>query len=209
MRIGSVDPRINGINLRGLGSFDLPSNVAFDLNVFMVNLRPNMEHGMAATPDMVRQSLISRVRDVCAANSPAYCDPSSVSGLIEQAVATYTDAYNRVKSDVANQVSSGQIATPVDYVPPIYMPGTSNQPANALDRITPAYTPVVKAPETNVLNPPQGSGPVSGQNSGTFTGTSTTTQRPGDTGKTEDGGIPLWVFAAAGLGLLFMMGRHK
>jgi hypothetical protein len=234
MRIGNVSPRINGLRL-GIGAFsspDLSGQISSYLNSFMVGLASSMEHGTAATPDVVAETLTQAAKDSCAAVAPIPCDPSSVASQIASAVATYTAAYNSAKANLQANVAAGLIATPLPasaYITPDTPPASSSQvqyssqPSNALDRVTPQTSSVRgPGPMANVLAPPTTQAPVSSTNAGSFTGTSTVAVAPGSTGggmteifrgSVSIGGfeIPnIALIGAAALGLFLMVkGKGK
>ena len=197
MRIGLVTPRLNGIvSLGGLGGPDLLGQVTSYFNSFMNSLETNLEHGMAATPDVVAETLTQAVKDSCAAVAPTPCDPTSVAPQIAAYIQQYTDAYNKARAALAQNVQAGLVTVPSSYVPPT--PSTSqvqysSQPMNALDRVTPQTATVTTPTPVNALSPPQAPAPVSAQNAGTFTGTSTTATGPGPAVSVSGGfGIPTW-----------------
>jgi len=172
MRLSDFTPRINGIvpaltvssapGMSGLGaaSYDLSGQINMYYNSFMSSLAWNVEHGMAATPDVVQHTLTQAALDSCAAVAPYPCDPSTVADLINTLVAQYTAAYNNQINTTQAQIQAGQIAVPPSYV---YVPPTTGDP-NALNTVAP--TPVVvQTTQTggNVLNPPVPVPPVTTQ----------------------------------------------
>jgi len=215
MRIGNVTPRINGlVSLGSLGAGpDLLGQVTMYFNSFMASLETNLEHGMAATPDVVAETLNQAVKDSCAAVAPTPCDPSSVSSQIASFVQQYTDAYNTAKAALAQNVQAGLVTVPSSYIPPAPSPSQvqySSQPANALDRVTPQTSTVYSAPATSVLTPPVTQPPISGQNAGTFTGTQTTVTGPGVTSEAPTGfGIPTWALVGAAAFGIYLMVKGK
>lgn len=215
MRIGLTTPRLNGIvSLGGLGAGpDLLGQVTMYFNSFMASLETNLEHGMAATPDVVAETLNQAVKDSCAAVAPTPCDPTSVSSQIASFVQQYTNAYNTAKTALAQNVQAGLVTVTSSYVPP---PSTSqvqysSQPANALDRVTPQTSQVTPAPVVSSLAPPQTTAPMPGQNAGTFTGTQTTITGPGvmPEAPTAGFGIPIWALVGAAAFGIYLMTKGK
>lgn len=233
MRVGSITPRINGIpmspiRLGRLGFSPGTAQAQIDsyTNSFIYGLPSDVEHGTAATPDVVAASLISAARETC--TDANQCP--DMSAQIAAAVDKYTAAYNAAQANTQAQVEQGQIAVPQDYFaanPNVYSPyqnpgGLSPAPAqpNALNTVAPQQVNVQPVPKSNVLTPPTTSAPVSNLNTGSFTGTSTVAVAPGSTGggmteafrsSVSVGGLelPVWaLLGAAALGV-FMMVQGK
>ena len=228
MRVGSITPRINGVpmspmRLGRLGFAPGTAQAQIDsyTNSFIYGLPSDVEHGTAATPDVVAASLASAAQETC---TDANLCPD-LSAQIAAAVAKYTAAYDAAQKNTASMVSQGQISVPQDYFsanPTVYSPyqnpgGTSWAPPdlgtpNALNTAAPQPVNVQPVKPSNVLSPPQTPAPVSGTNAGTGTGTSTLASGPGVlSGSVAVGGlsIPTWaLLGAAALGI-FMMVKGK
>lgn len=208
MRIGLVIPRINGI---GYQPGTTQAQIDSYTNSFIYGLPTDVEHGTAATPDVVAASLQSASSESC--NNTGQCPDTSAQ--IAAAVARYTAAYNAAQANTQSQVESGQIGVPESYFttnPGVYSPLQNPNVPNALNTVVPQQTSVTPAPPSSTLKPPAPSTPVPGANAGTSTGTPALASGPGAlTGTVNVGGIdiPTWaLLGAAALGI-FMMVKGK
>ena len=150
MRLSDFAPRINGIvpaltvssapNLRGIGSLGdvIADQITSYFNSFMGNLQWDLEHGMAATPAVVQETLTQAAIDSCAATAPTPCDPNSYATLIARYVAQYNTAYATASIALQSQVQSGQISVPSSYVAPNAL--NTSAPSPSASSVTKAVT---------------------------------------------------------------------
>ena len=232
MRLSDFAPRLNGIvpaltvssapNLRGIGSLGdvIADQITSYFNSFMGNLQWDLEHGMAATPAVVQETLTQAAVDSCAASnsmigSPGTCDPNSYTGLIAGYVAQYNTAYATQVITTQAQVQSGEIAVPSSYVPP-----------NALNTVAPTSVSVTTTQTgSNVLTPPVPMPPVTadqvanaqtqGGSTVLATGTGATNAAPSTTGIMDwltapistSIPIPMWAVLAGGVVAVMVMAK--
>ncbi len=216
MRVGLVTPRLNGIPMRlslgriGYDPGTAQAQIDSYTNSFLYGLPSDTEHGTAATPDVVAQSLMSAASDTCKDSNQC----PDLAAQIAASVAKYTAAYNAAQANTQAQVESGQIAVPSDYFaanPTVYSPYQNPNVPNALNTAAPQQTVVTTPAPTNALTPPSTTAPVSGTNAGTGTGTTALTSGPGTinlSGTVALGGlnIPMWaLLGAAALGIFAMV----
>lgn len=210
MRIGLVIPRINGI---GVGAGVSPEQVIGGILSDWQRVGPSISCP-APSPATVRANLTQQAQSTCI-DWPTLCQNGIPTTLIEQAVSYYSDMVNWNGTKAANcpddAVNGYAPSQQPGYVPPAQAPPSQPNTPNALNTAAPQPTIINQAPQGNVLSPPQGNQPVSGSNAGSFTGTPTTSNGPGDllSGTVDIGGfsIPtLALLVAAGFGL-YMMGR--
>ena len=204
MRLSDFAPRINGIvpsltvssapSLHGIGALGdaVGDQITSYFNSFMGSLQWDLEHGMAATPDVVQETLTQAAKDSCAATnsmigSAGTCDPNSYASLILGYVAQYNTAYASQVISTQAQVQSGEIVVPSSYVPP-----------NALNTVAPVPVAVTTTQTgSNVLVAPAPAGSVvtAGQvaNAQTQSGSTALANGTGSSNVASSSGIMDWL----------------
>lgn len=193
--VPSSSPVYSNIPIGGFtGDFTVMTLDSFLAQVLASKESPFMANVIARGADTVANQAAdfqAQADSYCAING-ALPDCGQKSSLVAKYRALYMAWANGQKASTYQSQDSGTIASPI----------------NTLSNSAPVYNPVVPAPPTNVLSPPQTGNPTSGQQNVT----SPPNQQSTDTLDVTQWLKDNWVLVAAGVAAVVflpsMMGRH-